>query len=204
MFGRLYHLNVQCIPKTQYAFNNYFVSSLGTVHEIYHQAYWVAPTPSPSTGFGQEYDFGYKRSAPQTCSDPKSVSKPVHTTIGSSQYRDRLTLKFHEGTGIRLRNGKFVSLAGVDVSDLEKTLNQYPVRMERLVNRLEEDLDKEKARIEAQSGTKTCLADFNLYYRLRINPNSNVEQLIDQLNALPIVELVEPDPKALAPPPGNN
>ena len=139
------------------------------------------------------------------CFRPRTTpGKPTHTQLSSGVYRDRFTIKFAEGSGIRLRDGKLVSLTGTDLTKLNTVLRQYAIRIERTVSQPEEKVEKDKARIEAKSGD--CLADMNLYYRILISSEQDIkdiERFIDQLNALPIVEIAYPDSLPM-PPPGNN
>ncbi len=80
-------------------------------------------------------------------------------------------------------------------------LSAYPgLEVRRLFSRPEEVLSQEKARIEAKSGREQ--ADLNLFYRLILEPGADAEKLIDELNALPVVELAYPEPLP-QPPPGS-
>jgi subtilisin family serine protease len=113
--------------------------------------------------------------------------------------RQRVHVKFQEGTAIRLRAGGFVSLNNEDLSALEAVLSRYPgTRIRRLFSRSEQQLAREKARIE--TGSRRQQADKNLYYRLYLRPEASAENLIDDLNALSLVEIAYPEPLPAPPP----
>jgi hypothetical protein len=114
---------------------------------------------------------------------------------------NKIHVKFAKGSGVRLRNGKFATLANADLSDVRAVLQQFPgIQIERLFSRPELVLAQEKQRIEAKTGQN--LPDLNLWYRLILPPGSNAEALVAALNTIPIVEVayIEPQP---APPPAS-
>ena len=107
----------------------------------------------------------------------------------ASQNNERLALhvKSREGTSIRLRGGRLVSVGNDDVSGLDAVLARHPgTRFERLFSRPEAALDEQRRRAEAGRGRKT--ADLNLWYRLRLRPGTDVDGVIADLKALDIVE----------------
>jgi len=123
--------------------------------------------------------------------------KPSHTTIGSSESFDRVYVQFAEGTDIRLREGKLISLSGIDISQLYDILSQFDVQIERLYPETEEELDKQRRIGEAMSCKE--LSDKNLAYLFKLTPGEDTEKLIDLLNTLSIVELAEPVPIVVNP-----
>jgi serine protease len=131
---------------------------------------------------------------------PRPVpSKPKHSEILDGYSHERLHLKFKEGSGIRLRGNRFVSETGANVSGLTSVLAKYPgVRAKRLFERPESVLANEKTRIEAKSGRQQ--ADKNLYYRLTLRPGTNAVAVLDDLNALSIVEIAYAEPLPSPPP----
>ena len=113
----------------------------------------------------------------------------------ASQNNERLALhvKFREGTSIRLRGGRLVSVGNDDLSGLDAVLARHPgTRFERLFSRPEAALDEQRRRAEAR-GRKT--ADLNLWYRLRLRPGTDVDGVIADLKALAIVETAYRQPR---------
>src|SRR5688572_27281324 len=113
----------------------------------------------------------------------------------ASQNNERLALhvKFREGTSIRLRGGRLVSVGNDDLSGLDAVLARHPgTRFERLFSRPEATLDEQRRRAEAR-GRKT--ADLNLWYRLRLRPGTDVDGVIADLKALAIVETAYRQPR---------
>lgn len=81
----------------------------------------------------------------------------------ASRNNERLALhvKFQEGTSIRLRGGRLVSLGNDDLSALDAVLVGRPgARFERLFSRPEAALDAERRRAQARGRGRT--ADLNL------------------------------------------
>ena len=88
--------------------------------------------------------------------------KPHHTPITEHVQKDSIIVKFKEGTQVRLREGRHVSLRGADLSAFHALLKNYPgICVHRLFSRTEEDLDQEKQTSEQHSGWQ--LADLNLF-----------------------------------------
>jgi serine protease len=126
-------------------------------------------------------------------------TKPKHSTIPNGYSHVRMQVKFAEGSGVRVRGNRFVSESGANVTPLANVLARYPgTRIDRLFERPEDVLAREKARIEAKSGREQ--ADKNLYYRLILRPGTNAVALLDDLNALAIVEIAYAEPLPAPPP----
>lgn len=113
---------------------------------------------------------------------------------------DRIVVKFREGTQIRLRNGTLTSLdPSVDLRGLEDFIGHYPsISLARHFNRGEEALDLAKNRGQARTGKQ--LANLNLYYQLHL-PQSNdpaglAQSVLDEMNALSLVEIAFAEPIA--------
>jgi hypothetical protein len=112
-----------------------------------------------------------------------------------------LQVKFRQGTVIRLRDGRFVSLGGDDVSALQAVLDRYPgTSIDRVFTRSEADLEQDRVRIEARSGRPQ--PDLNLYYRLLLPPQSDALAVLGELRALPIVETAYAEAPPAPPPVG--
>lgn len=132
-------------------------------------------------------------------SERRAAKKPQKAKVPEGYSRTRLHLKFAEGTSIRLRGDRFVSLGGQDVSGVNAVLAKYRgTKVDRLFERSEQELASEHARIERK--TRRDLADKNLYYRLVLRPGTSTESVIGDLNELGIVELAYAEPLAAPPP----
>lgn len=113
----------------------------------------------------------------------------------------RLLIKFAEGSGVRLRSGRFATLAGASLSAVENVLRDAGIdraRIDRLFSRPEGELDLERQ--IAESRGRRQLADLNLYYEIAVPADVPIEALCDALNALPEVELASPAPLPQRPP----
>ena len=109
----------------------------------------------------------------------------------------RLHVKFKEGSGVRFRDGVFLSLGGEDVSILNEILRRQPIlQLERICGIAEDVLEKYKIQTEKESGLR--LADLNLFYRIVLQPGSDAEAVASALKAIPIVvsAYLEPPPAA--------
>ena len=138
--------------------------------------------------------------APAPTLKPRLVpQKPLHTEIDMGTFSGVIVIKFVEGSDIRLRAGKLVSLSSGSVDELDELFVRFPLdALERQFSQPEDQLAREQAALETETGED--LADLNLYFRLTLKNKADGAALIDALNALPIVELAYPEP-APAPPP---
>lgn len=102
-------------------------------------------------------------------------------------------LKFVQGSGVRLVDGAFVSPNG-EPTEVTAVLAGFPeVGPSRLFDaRSEAELADEKRRVEARSGREQ--GDKNLYYLLTLPEPTDEVALLNQLNALGIVEIAYPVP----------
>ena len=110
---------------------------------------------------------------------------------------DRICVKFSEDTRVRLRDGRFASLEGRDLSTLEAFLAKHPgVRPERLFQSWEEKaLDERIAEAERLSGYDN--ADLNNWYLLRVpQPNREAKALLEELLAIDLVQTCYYEPIA--------
>lgn len=118
---------------------------------------------------------------------------PGRTSIRPWMSTDRIVLKFTEGSGVRLRNGKFASLRGQDLSSLHRVLTGFqvgPGSLQRVFDRSEALLDQERLAGETRRGKP--LADLNLYYFVELRNNQQIELLCDALNGLDFVAAAYP------------
>jgi len=144
--------------------------------------------------------------------------KPTQTTIVPDQVQTGIVvLKFREGTQIRQRAGQWAADLGNLSADDRRRLqrahldpeqvlrelvavndrvqNNAQLHVQRLFTRPEEELDQEK--LEGERHSNEELADLNLYYHIFMDNAAveDTEALIDQLNALSIVEIAYPQPR---------
>lgn len=108
---------------------------------------------------------------------------------------DRLTVKFREGTRIRLSGAAFTGLAAPEAGALSAVLAASGAGVKdvsRLHDLPEATIDSQRALAEAESGRK--LADLNLYYTVKLPAGVDAAAVADRLNALPFIEFAEPAP----------
>lgn len=126
--------------------------------------------------------------------------------------RDRIVVKFEEGSGIRLRDGALLNdrsrttlsedTIARDLTSLDRLLAGHPgTILARRVELPEARLDALRARGEAQGGAR--LPDMNLYIELRLPAlrdataeRDRLSTLLAQLNALEIVQAAFASPVA--------
>ena len=129
----------------------------------------------------------------------RAVVKPPHAKIPPGYSQRILHVKFHEGTAIRLEPQGFVSSTGADLAALRAVLDAYPgTHSEPLFGRPPQLLALEKEVLERRSGR--TLADKALYYRMRPPELVELAALIDDLNALDIVQRAYAEPLPMPPP----
>ena len=126
--------------------------------------------------------------------EPRFVPiKPDYTDplpVGFSE--TEVHLKFVQGTDIRGDDGELASAAGHDLSEVLDVLAGVPsAEVSRLFDaRSVDELAAEKARLETRSGREQ--GDKNLYFRVSFPAGTDRVSLLNQLNALDIVELAYP------------
>jgi hypothetical protein len=139
------------------------------------------------------------------------------TAAGDSQLTRAIIIKFRQGTGVRLRDRRFVRLVD-DLSPESQSEYEYsqfdPLRIAgqiSTVNQIvagspvldiarlfllpEERLERERYEGEKISGRTP--ADLNLYYRLTMGPGQEFDSLVEQLSALDIIEQAYVEPKII-------
>ena len=132
------------------------------------------------------------------------IAKPTKTKVERTKHdAERISVKFRDDLPVRLRQGKLTA-AGANAqamnaaSALLQRLETAGAKWERQHSVAEEKLSE--MREKGQRNTGKAMPDLNTAYILRVPKGMNVEQIIDELNALDVVELAEP--MALpAPPP---
>ncbi|MBN1552294.1 S8 family serine peptidase, partial [bacterium] len=125
---------------------------------------------------------------------PRAVfPKTEFVNIQESERWDLLVIKFVEGSGIRFRDGRFVSSRDVDTHPMNAILDRYPgTRIARLFSRPESVYDLE--RDEGQLRTGRELADLNLYFALGPKNQETALRLLDEFHHLDSVECIYPEP----------
>lgn len=125
------------------------------------------------------------------------VPKLAFTRVSPDASVSHVVVKFKDEFQIRYRGGSLISKKGLSVKEAESALSPYlNSRFRRLFRSFpEERLDRD--RLVLQLKTKRQLADLNSYYRVEVSSPAEAEQLINELNALDIVEIAyfEPMPE---------
>ena len=144
---------------------------------------------------------------------PRIAPKPpIHTRLSPADNLDQIILKFREGSGIRYRDGQFISkfeemIDQIDLFQLNQILTSVGIfagGIAPLLTRPEVELETERQVAQSRSGRQ--LADLNLYFSIRIPQLIDIGLLCDTLNSLSFVEeatpapLPEPPPVDLSPP----
>lgn len=149
-------------------------------------------------GFVVYYKFG-----PGSCSLPEGCSKPTAKTADQTSTEpinkmQKIDLKFKNGSTIILREGKFISTSGEDISGLQNILNSVlGIKIERLFSQSEESIANQKK--SSESKTNKELPDLNLFYTLTLPEEANAQNLVARLKSLPLVEdaYIAPEPAPL-------
>lgn len=130
----------------------------------------------------------------------RSATKAAYAGTHAGQSPDAIEIKFAQGTDLRLREGRLVSLEGEAPAGVQAALLIHPVReIERLFSQPEEHIASERGVLEVAGGPE--LPDLNLWYRIHVAPRTDAGALVEALNALPEVEIAYLAPLP-APPPG--
>jgi hypothetical protein len=156
--------------------------------------------------------------APKSLEPRAAAVKPTGRELPAGTYVERLVVKFHEGSRVRLRDNRLVPLASergeaerallagrglsdarlkADAAAVEALLGRAPRTgaPSRLFQDEEPVLEGLKASGEAQSGQQ--LADLNLYFEVPLLPGTTadgVADLVAALNALDGVEVAYAEP----------
>ena len=102
-------------------------------------------------------------------------------------YRDRVVIKFREGTPVRLARGDLVALGGDDLGSVRRTLRDATV--ERLFTRPVDGLDRERVELQQKVPPNDApLADLNNYYRVWTLGARETERLVNTLNRDALIE----------------
>lgn len=139
---------------------------------------------------------GLSSPAPGADLTPRYVpAKPAQARVWPGLRDDAIIVKFVEGSEVRARSGRLVSMAKADLTNANRILTERAgLTTARLFSRPEISLDLDRAEAQAASGRE--LADLNNYYLVKLdNPGvAAAEQLINELNALPEVEIAYAQP----------
>ena len=113
--------------------------------------------------------------------------KPVSVSVTDNDFRDCITVKFVEGSGVRMRDETLTSLNGYNLKPFYAVISRFKViSISRLFSRPEQVLNDERERGQRRSGKE--LADLNNYYRIIIDKAEAPEPFIEALLSLIIVE----------------
>jgi len=145
---------------------------------------------------------GEARQLPSVSSDLPLIerqiaAKPVETKISAGVDIAHVVVKFSDRYEIRLRDDRLVSRQGLPATDAENILQAYlDGGMSRLLREVPESkLDRDREALQIRTGYE--LADMNGYYRIQVAGAGEAEAIINQLNALDMVELAyfQPSPE---------
>ncbi len=142
-------------------------------------------------------------------------AKPARAVLGSTTSRTQIDVKFREGSGLRLRQGRLVvdaaaadltrpgTSAGLvaksaDLTSLDRVLAAPGRTLRRTFAATEAAVDS-TVRKAAATGSREQ-ADLNLWHRLTLPTGTDPAAVIDQLNALDVVELAQAAPLPVRPP----
>lgn len=122
----------------------------------------------------------------------------------SGRADDRVIVKFTDAAEVRLRGGRWVSLAGVDLGEVERTVVAHDLRsIVPLFARSEQATDRTRRVAEARVGHR--LPDLNGYYEISVE-GGEADLLVEALRGLASVEtayrapLPAPHPVDIDPP----
>ncbi len=114
--------------------------------------------------------------------------------LAARQETDRGTsfiIKFREGIEVRLEDS--ILTPRKDLAAVHQFLKGTEIQ--RLFTRAVEELDRERADLQARiPADEEPLADLNNYYRVHTHSSAQTEDLINRLNADPLIEAAYPSP----------
>ncbi len=123
--------------------------------------------------------------------------KSPQILINSDSKPAYVVVKFKDECQVRLNGGVFISKTGASVSSVNNKIQTLPSdQVRRLFEGITQAaLDQNKEVLSAKA--KTELADMNGYYRIDVQSVSEAALLIDEFNALDIVEIAyyQPQPE---------
>ena len=133
------------------------------------------------------------------------VPKPPVTRINPDAEVSHMVVKFKDDSEVRYRGGSLVSMRGTSVHEAEVVLSPYlNTRFRRLFQSLPEArLDRDRQALQLKAERQ--LADLNSYYRIEVSSPAEAEQIVNDLNALNMIEIAYfepmPEPADDIPPP---
>ena len=110
-----------------------------------------------------------------------------------------IVVKFAQGSDVRLREGKLVSLSEGAIPELDAVLDEFDIsNIERLFSQPEEEIAEEYQQLIVKSSDD--VPDLNLYFMLAVADDRQAQDLIKELNRLELVEFAEYSPQPAPPP----
>jgi sugar lactone lactonase YvrE len=153
-------------------------------------ALWLLPTPALP-----------QPSKPSDLAPRRAAEKPAKTRVGPDRDAARVIVKFSEGTRVRRGARGLEGAASFEPGRLRAVLARHglaPDALRRLLQLPESRVDA--LRELGQVRSRRALADMNLYFRLDVPAGVDTAALCDELNALPFVELAEPEARPMPAP----
>ena len=131
-------------------------------------------------------------SACQSEDIPKTDPTPGSASVN-------IVVKFAQGSDVRLREGKLVSLSEGAIPELDAVLDDFDIsNIERLFSQPEEEIAEEYQQLIVKSSDD--VPDLNLYFMLAVADDRQAQDLIKELNRLELVEFSEYSPEPAPPP----
>jgi hypothetical protein len=125
--------------------------------------------------------------------------KPREVRIPQPWENRRVHVKFVEGSMVRLREGRLVTVGDDDMTGVDRVFRRYRgLRPQRLFERPERTLTVERLRFQQRS--LRVLADLNLWFRIAVPEDTDARAVLRDLNALSLVEVAYPEPDPSPPP----
>jgi hypothetical protein len=129
--------------------------------------------------------------------------KPDHSTVHPGYDETHVMVKFLDDLDIAVSSSGFI----IDRSGRTLTSNETRVALSSVTSSggswsrmTSDELAFDRMRSTAENNLNRGVADLNNYFVLAVPPDSNTEELLDRLNAIPEVEIALPMPLAVAPP----
>lgn len=142
---------------------------------------------------GKQVENNANTGAPNILKLRQPAVKSDNITIDPSANVSQVIVKLVRDTKLRLSGNNLISLTGKNLGEINKALsNKSNLKINRLISKSADDLEMKKLILESKSGYE--LADFNNYFTIDVSSSDEAEQLINQLNRLPEVEIAYAQP----------
>ncbi|MFN8674325.1 MAG: S8 family serine peptidase [Candidatus Sericytochromatia bacterium] len=128
-----------------------------------------------------------------------NLPKAVHSIISDDENTRKMLyqkgiikIKFTEGLKTRLVNNEIIDLTGSNFSSLKNIFKLYKVsQISKNFIDTPEELDARE--IKAEMNLKKDVPNLNLFFTLKVNENTDIWQMRDELKKLPFIEEAQPE-----------